>query len=159
MIGDAGALTPPSKVRVQSDAIRWEKFENCLFSRGYNFWNNDLMLVLKCKVPDVSIVKNKNDSVIQRFVFTSVLVLVRKLKKPQNVNKISFLYGQIKTTTSECLQEGIGEEGKESLRKERTASAKGRLHYKKTGCKGEGKIFFWSLIFFYLLKNIRNCIQ
>ena len=32
---------------MQCDAIRWEQFENCLFLRGYNFWNNGLILILK----------------------------------------------------------------------------------------------------------------
>ena len=32
---------------VQCDAIRWEQFENWHFSRGYNFWTKDLILILK----------------------------------------------------------------------------------------------------------------
>ena len=32
---------------IQCDAIRLEQFENYHFSRGYNFWNNDLILILK----------------------------------------------------------------------------------------------------------------
>ena len=32
---------------VLCDAIRSEQFENWHFSRGYNFWTNDLILILK----------------------------------------------------------------------------------------------------------------
>ena len=32
---------------VQCDAIRWEQLENWHFSRGYNFWTNDFILILK----------------------------------------------------------------------------------------------------------------
>ena len=34
-------------MEIQCDAIRWEQFENWHFSRGYNFWTNDLILILK----------------------------------------------------------------------------------------------------------------
>ena len=32
---------------LQCDAIRQEQFETWHFSRGYNFWTNDLILILK----------------------------------------------------------------------------------------------------------------
>ena len=40
-------VTVRRQVRVQSDAIRWEQLEKWHFSRGYNFWTNDLILILK----------------------------------------------------------------------------------------------------------------
>ena len=33
--------------KLQCDAIRWEQFKKLPFSRGYNFWTNDLILILK----------------------------------------------------------------------------------------------------------------
>ena len=32
---------------LQCDAIRWEQLENLHFWRGFNFWTNDLILILK----------------------------------------------------------------------------------------------------------------
>ena len=32
---------------IQCDAIRWEQFANWHFSKGYNFWTDDLILILK----------------------------------------------------------------------------------------------------------------
>ena len=32
---------------IQCDAIRWEQLENWHFLRGYTFWSNDLLLILK----------------------------------------------------------------------------------------------------------------
>ena len=32
---------------LQCDTIRWEQFENWHFSRCYNFWTDDLILILK----------------------------------------------------------------------------------------------------------------
>ena len=32
---------------IQCDAIRWEQFEIWHFSRGYNFWTDGLILIMK----------------------------------------------------------------------------------------------------------------
>ena len=35
---------------IQCDAIRWEQLENSHFSRGYNFWTLDLILILQALI-------------------------------------------------------------------------------------------------------------
>ena len=37
----------PARSFIQCDAFRRKQFENCQFSRGYNFLINDLILILK----------------------------------------------------------------------------------------------------------------
>ena len=39
---------------IQCDAIRWEQLENWHFSWGYNFSNNDLILILKTSTQNLS---------------------------------------------------------------------------------------------------------
>ena len=38
---------PSPHGQLQCDAISWEQLDNWHFSRGYNFWTNDLILILK----------------------------------------------------------------------------------------------------------------
>ena len=59
---------------VQCDAIRWKQLENWHFSRGYNFWTNDLILILKTPTPSYSHLANV------LFVHNLSRCMVHKLK-------------------------------------------------------------------------------
>ena len=56
---------------LRCDAIRWEHLENWHFSRGYNFWTNGLILILKTPTGLYSC--------LAKVIICSELVLVDKL--------------------------------------------------------------------------------